>query len=54
MGEGWRSLSHRSLNPTPYFMAEDFTQASETGTLTCPTDVTPPRCIRNRGATGWK
>jgi hypothetical protein len=42
------------VEPTPYFMAEDFTHAAEAKTLTCPNGVSTQRRTRNRVDTGWK
>jgi len=42
------------VEPTPYFMAEDFTHTAEVKTLRCPNGVSTQRRTRNRVDTGWK
>jgi transposase len=43
-----------NVEPTPYFTAQDFSHATEAGTLTCPGGVSTARRTRNRVDTGWK
>ena len=42
------------IEPTPYFTAQDFTQAAEAKTLRCSGGVSTQRRTRNRVDTGWK
>ena len=42
------------IDPTPYFVAADFTHDAEAGALSCPGGVTTTRRTRNWVDTGWK